>query len=290
MSKQNKVATNLQQDFTDTEKQTARSNIGAQAQLTAGSNITINENNVISAAGTSYSAGSGINISNTNQISAKLKTNGGLDVDSNGLKVYNPVPNSPSQYYYLRTTNPEHAGFDWHPLKKTKFMGSFGSHTLTADDIANGYCDLQAGWGLPLAPNSPMEGHVPVDNTGHLISAYFVFFLDMWDADYNNGSGSNGLSTQCDYIESGLWSSSYPSFYGCELFDKITGAELERVPGHPYFKQEIRKVGGTYRYVDFYAPAFRVHFKQDHILQVGYSVGINANVRGIYMGETDFES
>lgn len=49
--KENYVATNLEQDFTDREKAQARTNIGAQAQLTAGTNITIDANNVISAAG-----------------------------------------------------------------------------------------------------------------------------------------------------------------------------------------------------------------------------------------------
>lgn len=68
MAKQTKVAANLVQDFTDAEKAQARSNIGAQAQLTPGSNVSIT-NNVISATDTTYTAGTGINITN-NVISA----------------------------------------------------------------------------------------------------------------------------------------------------------------------------------------------------------------------------
>ena len=48
-----KVLSNVAQTLTSTEQAQARANIGAQAQLTAGTNVTIDANNVISAAGPS---------------------------------------------------------------------------------------------------------------------------------------------------------------------------------------------------------------------------------------------
>ena len=240
----------------------------------------------ISSSGATYTAGYGVEISNTNEISAKTKLNGGLVNDSNGLSVYNKVPNSPGQYHYLRSTSPTHDAFSWRPLMKTKFMGSTGSHVLTETDLANGYCDILVGWGLPLASGSPMEGHVPTNSNGYLMTDHFNFFLEMYDADYNNGTGSNGLAYQCDHIESGVWDAN--GYAGCDLFGEIAGTELERVPGRPFFVKTIRRIGSSRLGYSFYAPAFRVYFKTGHILQVGWSVGISANVRGIYMPETEF--
>lgn len=234
--------------------------------------------------GNTYTAGNGIDISNANVVSAKIASNSGLENGSSGLSVYNKVPNSPGQYHYLRTSGPEHADWYWEPLIKTKFTGNVRAHVLTADDITNGYCDLQTDWGLPLASGSPMEGHVP----NHLTASRFVFFLDMSDADYLNGTGSNGLSSQVDYIESGIWSDEYPSFYGCELFEPIQASEIVRVPGHPYFPHDVRKLGMSRLYVDMYGPAFRVHFAQNHVLQAGYTVGLAANVVGVYLPEIWF--
>lgn len=71
MSEQiNKVLYNIDQtaDTTEDQKAQARANIGAQAQLTAGSNISITDN-VISATDTTYTAGQNVTISN-NVISA----------------------------------------------------------------------------------------------------------------------------------------------------------------------------------------------------------------------------
>ena len=71
MSEQiNKVLYNVDQtaDTTEAQKAQARTNIGAQAQPTAGSNVSIT-NNVISATDTTYTAGTGIDITN-NVISA----------------------------------------------------------------------------------------------------------------------------------------------------------------------------------------------------------------------------
>lgn len=71
MSEQiNKVLYNIDQtaDTTEGQKAQARANIGAQAQLTAGSNVSIT-NNVISATDTTYTAGQNVTITD-NVISA----------------------------------------------------------------------------------------------------------------------------------------------------------------------------------------------------------------------------
>jgi hypothetical protein len=46
MEKLNKVCTNFEQDFTETEKAQARRNIGAQQELIEGSNISIVGNTI----------------------------------------------------------------------------------------------------------------------------------------------------------------------------------------------------------------------------------------------------
>ena len=84
--KQTKVAANFVQDFTEPEKAQARSNIGAQAQLTAGSNVSIT-NNVISATDTTYTAGTGINIAN-NVISATGGVGGGVFIATYNSTTY----------------------------------------------------------------------------------------------------------------------------------------------------------------------------------------------------------
>lgn len=65
-TKINSVLYNIDQrsDTTSTEKLTARQNIGAQGQLTAGSNIQL-DGDTISATDTTYTAGNGLNLSGT---------------------------------------------------------------------------------------------------------------------------------------------------------------------------------------------------------------------------------
>ena len=58
------------QVFSEAQKTVARNNIGAQAALTAGNNITIGANNVISSTDTTYTAGDNVSISQNNVISA----------------------------------------------------------------------------------------------------------------------------------------------------------------------------------------------------------------------------
>lgn len=74
MEKIQKVLANCEQGLSTAEKAQARANIDAQASLTAGSNVQIN-NNVISATDTKYTAGANISIDANNVISATSQVN-----------------------------------------------------------------------------------------------------------------------------------------------------------------------------------------------------------------------
>lgn len=92
MSEQiNKVLYNIDQtaDTTEAQKAQARSNIGAQAQLTAGSNVSIT-NNVISATDTTYTAGTGIDITN-NVISATGGGGSGVFIATYNSTTYDEI-------------------------------------------------------------------------------------------------------------------------------------------------------------------------------------------------------
>ena len=67
-----KVLANCEQGLSTAEKAQARANIDAQASLTAGSNVQIN-NNVISATDTTYTAGTNISIDANKVISATMQ-------------------------------------------------------------------------------------------------------------------------------------------------------------------------------------------------------------------------
>lgn len=166
MSEQiNKVAVNVAQDFTDTEKNQGRANIGAQAQLTAGTNITIDSDNVISATGggVTYTAGANVQISQNNVISATDTTYEVFTTTENGLTP--KADGTGDSAKFLRgdgTWQPPMTGVvgdENHPnyisvgadgrlhYSKTKrlfweFTFSNPSVELTATDIANGFVEL----------------------------------------------------------------------------------------------------------------------------------------------------
>jgi len=159
-----KVLSNVAQSLSSTEQAQARSNIGAQAQLTAGTNITIDSNNVISAAGgATYTAGANINIDSNNVISATDTTYEVFTTTENGLA---PKANGTGDgSKFLRgdcTWQPPMTGVDGdqnHPnyisvdargnlhYAKTKrlfweFRFKDPSVVLTATDISNGFVEL----------------------------------------------------------------------------------------------------------------------------------------------------
>lgn len=282
-----------------------------QPKLTAGTNVTISDQNVISAVDTFYQAGTGLNLTsgntfnvNTNVIQEKLSAGSNVSIsnqnvisatdttytegngiqfgDNNRIDVYNPVPNSPRQFYFLETTNPDHNGFMWRPLMRTRFKGAIRGHVLTATDLSNGYADLKVDFDL----NNILTGEF---NTPTMYTNQMVFFLFVDDASYTRVDTNYALDDEVEYIESGIWGDdSDPDFYGCELFNRIEGSELERIPGRPYLVNEIRKLGMASRMFDLGGPSFRMHFVQNNNLQVGDTVSLHGYVVGLYTEETYF--
>jgi hypothetical protein len=282
-----------------------------QPKLTAGTNVTISDQNVISAVDTFYQAGTGLNLTagntfnvNTNVIQEKLYSGANIHIDStnqisatdttytegngihfgnnNSVNVYNPVPNSPRQFYFLETLNPDHDGFSWRPIMRTRFRGAIRGKALTATDLSNGYADLKVDFDL----NNILTGEY---NTPTMYTNQMVFFLFVDDISYTRVDTNYSLYGEVEYIESGIWGDdSDPSFYACELFNKIEGSELERIPGSPYLKTEIRKLGMASRMFKLGGPAFRMHFAQSNSLQVDDTVSIHGYVVGLYTHETYF--
>ena len=281
-----------------------------QPKLTAGTNVTISDQNVISAVDTFYQAGTGLNLTsgntfnvNTNVIQEKLYAGANIHIDStnqisatdttytegdgiqfgnnNRIDVYNPVPDSPRQFYFLGTISPDHNGFMWRPIMRTRFHGAIQGKVLTADDLTNGYVDLKVDFDL----NNSLTGEY---NTPKLYTNRLVFFLFVDDVSYTRSSTSYSLYGEVDYIESGIWDEDYPSFYDCELFNRIEGSELERVSGTPHLKTEIRKLGMASRMLELGGPSFRMHFVQNNNLQVGDAISLHGYVVGLYTHETYF--
>lgn len=79
-----KILANCEQGLSAEEQAQARENIGAQGALTAGNNITISDG-VISATDTTYSAGTNVSISDQNVISATDTTYGVFNTTTDGL-------------------------------------------------------------------------------------------------------------------------------------------------------------------------------------------------------------
>lgn len=236
-----------------------------QPKLTAGDNVSISNQNVISATDTTYTEGTGIHFG-----------------DNNSVNVYNPVPNSPRQFYFLKTTSPEHNGFSWTPLMRTRFRGAIQGKELTADNLTNGYVDLKVDFDL----DNILTGEY---NTPKLYTNKLVFFLFVDDVSYTRVDTNYPLYGEVDYIQSGIWNEEDdPSFYDCELFNRIEGSELERAPGRPHLKTEIRKLGMASRMFELGGPSFRMHFVQNNNLQVGDEISLQGYVVGLYTDETYF--
>lgn len=83
MSEINRVLVDRAQDFTEAEKAQGRANIGAQGALSAGANVSISDDNVISATNTTYVAGTGIAI-NGNTINCTVEGGSPIYTQNNG--------------------------------------------------------------------------------------------------------------------------------------------------------------------------------------------------------------
>ena len=157
-----KILSNVAQSLTSTEKAQARANIGAQAELTAGSNITISDG-TISATDTTYSAGSGLSLSNGE------------------FSVTTPVPPPASGSAGKVLTVQNGGSLDWSPVQ-TGATYDFRSGDCTSATTSSGssstqvYYDVNVGTGLEQDSDNNLNvklaanGGLAVDNSGALYS------------------------------------------------------------------------------------------------------------------------
>lgn len=279
-----------------------------KAVVAAGDNVTVSSsldslNNIVTytvnatgGGGTTYTAGSGLDLNGTvfsnaaphvksdwdanpgdnNEILNKPTFGTGLDVNSqNVVTVYHPVPDSPGQYYVLETSGASHDAYNWRPLMRTRFQESFPEPVITQDNLNNQYIDVKINWDL--------HNPITVNNTPTLYTSALVYILYISSAGYIRGSDYYQLqSGGIDYIESGIWSSEDPSFYGCELFDPITTTDLTNLAAN----HAIRRLGQTDRYIEFEGPSFRIHLASSNTFQIDDIIQIKGYVTGLFIPET----
>lgn len=157
-----KILSNVAQSLTSTEKAQARANIGAQAELTPGSNITIS-GGTISATDTTYSAGTGLSLSNGE------------------FSVTTPVPPPASGSVGKVLTVQNGGTLDWSPAQ-TGATYDFRSGDCTSATTSSGsssthvYYDVNVGTGLEQDSDNNLNvklaanGGLAVDNSGALYS------------------------------------------------------------------------------------------------------------------------
>lgn len=256
-------------------------------QVVAGDNITITEGDdsyTIAATGIEYTAGTNVSISEDNVISAVdtyYAAGTGLDMTAgNTFNVYNPVPDSPGTYYQLQTSSYDHNGFLWKAIMRTRFTGQSQNATITATDLTNGYVDVKVDWDLD---NQYYVDH----NTPEIHSNEVVCFLHIDDAYFIRSDTAYSLQSQVSGVESGIWNDSYPSFYGCDLFGTLSSSELARTGSS--LTSPVRKLGMQFWISqDMSGPAFRIRFDVSNTLQAGDVIVLGAKVAGLYLPETQF--
>ena len=243
MSEQiNKVLYNIDQtaDTTEGQKAQARANIGAQAQLTAGSNVSIT-NNVISATDTTYTAGQNVTITD-NVISATdtdnvflaeygVATVAEISAAKNaGKEVFTLIPGT---YYstvaFLREVTRNGASANFASVTsdgasvKTATVNSSGTWSNSTMNLAttSSSSNVQAKYYGDLEPThvstllidgDDPEGYMllKADNvtTGHLIAGPYKGLLDsgvpgVGDATAPVYIDSNGTFQQCNTLSAG---------------------------------------------------------------------------------------
>lgn len=258
----NKVLYNHDQssEFTTEEKATARNNIGAQAQLSAGSGISISESNEISCTvspGPTYTFGDGLTASGTD------------------ISVTRPVP-APDYDDVGKFLTVGYNRLSWSRPRQTQWGSSIGGHKITATDIANGYCDIPIYFWQ-------MSDHVTLSG--------LTWFLLIEDAGYVRGSTSSHLVGYADTVkvswcdDEHTWES-YDNAHGSDpqgqLFEDIDVAtELTRIPGYPTLVHPIRRIGGDPASgTAVRGPSFRVTL-QANAAQVDDTVSLRGKINVI---------
>lgn len=217
----NKVLYNHDQssEFTTEQKAVARNNIGAQAQLTAGTGINISGNEISCTVspGPTYTAGANVSISSGNVISATDTTYNVFSTSADGL-----VPkanNTGDTGKFLRgdhtwqypasgsdgdTLHPNYitqdAGGQLHYLRCPRLFWEFTfrepSVELTADDLTNGYVEFRfslGSEGAEIAENGNIVAMKGYDiETGNILNGKQMSF-------YLVGHGSTSPRILIDY-------------------------------------------------------------------------------------------
>lgn len=250
-----KVLANCEQGLNDTQKAQARSNIGAQAALVAGSGITIDpDTNTISSSGGS-----------------EYVFSTGLTTSGNTVSVTNPLPdptNNGGKFLVVYGNAPTWATQPRYFYKVTLPMAT----EITATDIANGYKDIKIG-----IPDFPTNTY----------AQSWDWRLDMFDAGVNHESTTTGLSSHADAVKISVWNEDsdweeMDTTGAGMLFANITDTEMTRKGGYPYFIEAIRKVGGAPNRVTLVSgPSIRVMFKSGNPPVAGDTITFSGYITAI---------
>lgn len=158
MEKIAKILSNVAQSLTSTEQATARSNIGAQAQLTPGSNVDIT-NNVISVPKCTLSEGTNVHIIGITDPSTKTTTytvsatnttysaGSGLSLDDGTFSVITPVPSPASGSTGKVLTVQNDNSLDWETPASTSYTAGNGID-ISAQDAISVECKSGGGLGV----------------------------------------------------------------------------------------------------------------------------------------------
>ena len=153
-----KILSNVQQSLSSTEKAQARTNIGAQAALTPGSNVDIT-NNVISVPKCTLSEGPNVHIVGITDPSTKTTTytvsatdttysaGSGLYLDDDTFYVTNPVPTPASGSAGKVLTVQNDNSLDWETPASASYTAGNGID-ISAQDAISVQCKSGGGLGV----------------------------------------------------------------------------------------------------------------------------------------------
>lgn len=195
MERVQKVLANCEQGLNSTEKAQARRNIDAQASLTAGANVQIDQStNTISATDTTYTAGANVQISSSNVISATDTTYSAgtnITIDANNVisaaaapqvqadwnqtntQAVDYIKNKPSISEVTKTMHGPDTDYTTHV---NTFDVDIDNYQLSADGSAFGlYAPYVGSLSFDRVLTLPADGNVPywAESTKGVFVAYY---------------------------------------------------------------------------------------------------------------------
>lgn len=195
MERVQKVLANCEQGLNSTEKAQARRNIDAQASLTAGANVQIDQStNTISATDTTYTAGANVQISSSNVISATDTTYSAgtnITIDANNVisaaaapqvqadwnqtntQAVDFIKNKPSISEVTKTLQGPDESYTTHV---NTFDVDLDNYKLSADGTAFGlYAPTVGSLSFDRVLTLPADGNVPywAESTKGVFVAYY---------------------------------------------------------------------------------------------------------------------